>query len=264
MNSRPSDATVEIERAYDSVVSAWRAADPLDRLQMLDGFAVRFAYNSGKIENDEITYHDTREVFDRDGVTSYTGSLRTLFEIRNQKTAWEWALACVDRGFSWNSAQVRDAHRLLTYGTYDQDRWAKGERPGSYKLGDYVVGVDDVGFPAASVKDAVDELVAQVSEAADESAANRNALTIASFFHAQFIEIHPFADGNGRTARLVSNMLLLSLGHPPLVVREENRLAYFGALDAFHAEGDLDALKRFFQVETIATWHGASASNLLP
>ena len=49
MNSRPSDATVEIERAYDSVVSAWRAADSLDRLQMLDGFAVRFAYNSGKI-----------------------------------------------------------------------------------------------------------------------------------------------------------------------------------------------------------------------
>lgn len=119
MNSRPSDATVEIERAYDSVVSTWRAADSLDRLQMLDGFAVRFAYNSGKIENDEITYHDTREVFDRDGVTSYTGSLRTLFEIRNQKTAWEWALACVDRGFSLNSAQVRDAHRLLTYGTYD-------------------------------------------------------------------------------------------------------------------------------------------------
>ena len=42
-------------------------------------------------------------------------------------------------------------------------------------------------------------------------------------------------------------MLLLQLDHPPLIVREENRLAYFGALDAFHAEGDPSPfLKRFF------------------
>lgn len=48
-----------------------------------------FAYHSGKIENDKITYHDTREIFEHDGVTSYTGDLRTLFEIRNGKEAHE-------------------------------------------------------------------------------------------------------------------------------------------------------------------------------
>lgn len=256
MNCRAEDTGSDIEHAFDALVSEWRTKAPSAKDVLLDEFAVRFAYNSGKIENDEITYHDTREVFDRDGVTSYTGSLRTLFELRNQKTAWEWALACIDEGFTLDASQVREAHLLLTYGTYDQDRWAKGERPGSYKRGDYVVGLDDVGFPASQVAPAVEELVEQVGEAVAFPVDEHHALTIAAYFHAQFIDIHPFADGNGRTARLITNMLLLLLGYPPLVVHEENRLAYFGALDAFHVEGDLEPLKAFFEVETLATWRG--------
>lgn len=249
----------DIGQAYRLVVDAWRSRAQADKETLLEEFAVRFAYNSGKIENDEITYHDTREVFDRDGVTSYTGSLRTLFEMRNQKIAWEWALSVVEQGFDLNAGLLKEAHRLLTYGTYDQDRWAKGERPGTYKLGDYVVGVDEVGFSAYEVPEAVDELAAQVSEALGSPESKRKALTIASFFHAQFLEVHPFADGNGRTARLATNMLLLALDHPPLVVREENRLAYFGALDAFHRDADLAPMKSFFQVETIAAWGSESA-----
>ena len=46
-------------------------------------------YHSGHLENERITYKDTREIFEHDGVTSYTGDLRTLFEIRNAKDANE-------------------------------------------------------------------------------------------------------------------------------------------------------------------------------
>ena len=46
-------------------------------------------YHSGHLENERITYNDTREIFEHDGVTSYTGDLRTLFEIRNAKDANE-------------------------------------------------------------------------------------------------------------------------------------------------------------------------------
>lgn len=57
--------------------------------EALNGHSIAFAYHSGKIENENITYHDTREIFEHDGVTSYTGDLRTLFEIRNAKDANE-------------------------------------------------------------------------------------------------------------------------------------------------------------------------------
>ena len=57
--------------------------------EVLNGHSIAFAYHSGKIENDKITYNDTRDIFEHDGVTAYTGDLRTLFEIRNAKLANE-------------------------------------------------------------------------------------------------------------------------------------------------------------------------------
>lgn len=57
--------------------------------EALNAFSIAFAYHSGKIENDNVTYSDTREIFEHDGVTAYTGNLRTLFEIRNAKEAYE-------------------------------------------------------------------------------------------------------------------------------------------------------------------------------
>ena len=45
--------------------------------------------------------------------------------------------------------------------------------------------------------------------------------------HADFIGIHPFIDGNGRTSRLLMNLELLKAGYPPCVITVENRLAYY-------------------------------------
>ena len=69
-------------------VALWRRrkiTTDAELAEALNGHSIAFAYHSGKIENERITYNDTREVFERDGVTSYTGDLRTLFEIRNAK-----------------------------------------------------------------------------------------------------------------------------------------------------------------------------------
>ena len=53
-------------------------------------FKIIFAYHSGKIENNKITFHDTRDIFENGKVTGYTGDLKTLFEIENQKTCYEF------------------------------------------------------------------------------------------------------------------------------------------------------------------------------
>ncbi len=75
---------------YEKTVAWWqnrRITTEADLALAFTGHEVSFAYHSGKIENDQITFHDTREIFDHDGVTDYTGDLRTLFEIRNAKDA---------------------------------------------------------------------------------------------------------------------------------------------------------------------------------
>lgn len=53
-----------------------------------------------------------------------------------------------------------------------------------------------------------------------------------------FVGIHPFIDGNGRTSRLLMNLELMKSGFPPIVLRVEHRLAYYEALDKAHTLGD--------------------------
>lgn len=53
--------------------------------------------------------------------------------------------------------------------------------------------------------------------------------------HRRLVDIHPFNDGNGRTARLLTNLLLIRTGYPPIAVRPEDRLAYVRALQEAQA-----------------------------
>ena len=66
---------------YEQTVALWRSyairtAAGLDR--RLDGFRILFAYHSGRIENEEITYHDTREIFENGRASGFTGNPCTL------------------------------------------------------------------------------------------------------------------------------------------------------------------------------------------
>jgi Fic family protein len=66
-------------------------------------------------------------------------------------------------------------------------------------------------------------------------AQNLSPVERAALAHFRLVDIHPFADGNGRTARLLMNLILLRAGYPPAIVRQEDRLAYYEALDQAHA-----------------------------
>ena len=254
------NALESVRGAYGETVAWWRALDEAARRPYLESsFPLVFSYNSGKIENEEITFHDTKEIFEHGRVVGFTGDPRTIFEIANLKTAWQEALKL---GFSRAGMEPDDLlrlHGVLAAGTYDEARWAKGERPGSFKLGDYVVA-GGVGYAPEDVERAIFELFGEINEELSSVSPNdiRKPLVISCYAHAKLVEIHPFADGNGRTARLLQNICLIRSNCPPFVVREQNRMAYYGALDAFHAEGDLGGFVDFCMVESIATWPQAA------
>lgn len=66
-----------------------------------------------------------------------------------------------------------------------------------------------------------------------------NSIERAAWTHAEFVRIHPFVDGNGRTARMLINYQLMIDGFAPVSVSKENRLEYYEALDAYGANNDL-------------------------
>ncbi len=63
---------------------------------------------------------------------------------------------------------------------------------------------------------------------------------LAAFVHIEFVGIHPFTDGNGRTSRLLMNLELIKAGFPPVVINVEDRLEYYKALDTAHTSGNYE------------------------
>ncbi|MDO5138066.1 MAG: Fic family protein [Oscillospiraceae bacterium] len=237
---------------YEKAVNIWKERSirtDAELSEALNGHSIAFAYNSGKLENDSITYHDTREIFDKDGVTSYTGDLRTLFEIRNLRDANEYLLKCFGNREPITEELVKEFHRLLTQNTYDQRRWSLGERPGEYKKHDFVTGLNEIGASPEDVQEELSEVLNEISDIKEG-----DELTAASYFHAKFENIHPFADGNGRTGRLLMNYYLLLHGHPPIIIFEEDRKEYYSALETWDEKQELLPLISFLKDQTAKTW----------
>ncbi len=124
------------DRQYDRTMELWRSysiATSLELAAHLENFAILFSYNSGKIENREITYHDTHEIFKNGRVCGYTGDLRTLYEIKNLKDASELMYRWFDERKPITLDSIREMQFELTKGTYNERRWELGERPGEFK-----------------------------------------------------------------------------------------------------------------------------------
>ena len=241
-----------IASSYELVCSKWRERKIVSRDDLaaaLVEYRVYFAYNSNRIENPDITYHDTREVFENGNAVSYSGDVRALFEIQNQKECHEFMLDAWSERRALDVDFLLETHEVLTKGTYDEHRWRQGERPGAFKRHDYVVGAKETGAPAEDTEREARSLLEQLHQATES-----NILTVGAFFHGVFESIHPFADGNGRVGRTLLNYLFLLFNHPPLIVYDEDKLAYYGALEAWDSEANLDPLKTFLMAETVRTW----------
>ena len=242
---------------YHDILAMWQSFNvqtQADLEQRLDNFKILFAYHSGKIENDEIDYHDTREVFEQGRVTSYQGSPRTLFEQQNQKTTYEFLLPHLTNKTPLSVEFIKEVHRVMTEGTYDERRYlVNNERPGEFKKADYVTGIHEVGSAPEHVVDDFEELISELNDVTTKVSLD-NVLKIATYFHARFEHIHGFADGNGRVGRTLLNYFLMIHNHPPLIVFEENRRAYYAALQKYDEDENLSGLQDFFVGQLEKTW----------
>ena len=159
---------------YEQIVAWWQTKNiqtDADLEEAFNGHVISFAYNSSNIENPNVTYHDTCEIFEHDGVTSYTGDIRTLFEIRNAKLANEYFFAAFNERKPIDENLIKEIQKRLTLNTYDPLSKKKGERPGEYKKGDYVTGKNETGAWLEDVPDEMQELKEkdELQKAVDES-----------------------------------------------------------------------------------------------
>ena len=236
---------------YEDILTWWaneKKETREDIKTLLDNFRILFAYHSGKIENETITLHDTREVFENGSVINYTGDLRTLFEIKNQKDCFEYLVDKIIEKEEITLAFIQELHYQLMKGCYDETRYKKGERPGEWKQHDYVTG-DGVGVSPEEVETELAELLEEI-----KTAEGKDVMTIAAYLHLRFEEIHPFADGNGRVGRTLLNYYFMTHGYPPLVLYSEDKKTYYMALAVYDKAGEIQGFIDFLKEQMVKTW----------
>ncbi len=237
---------------YEQALAFWKKKQvktDAELAEALNGHSISFAYHSGNLENEHVTYNDTREIFDHDGVTQYTGDLRTLFEIRNSKEANELFLQAFRDKRPLDEGLVKEFQTILTKNTYDTRRYQLGERPGEYKHHDYVTGRNEIGAAPEDVAEEMDELLSELYDIPEGKL-----LLAAAYYHVKFENIHPFADGNGRTGRITMNYYLVMHDHPPITIHQEDRKDYYAALEAWDERQELAPMENFLKEQTVKTW----------
>lgn len=197
-------------------------------------FELRFTHNSTAIEGNTLTLMETKAVLE-DGISIGGKQLREIYEVVNHKKAYAYVKKCIAEKQPLTENIVKDLHALLT------ENIIAG---GVYRYQE--VRISGAGFtpPAGN------EMYAQIKGfyEALKHKSGLNALELAAWTHAEFVRIHPFIDGNGRTARLLMNYQLMLNGFLPVSVAKENRLEYYDALEEFAVNGNLQPFADFIAV----------------
>lgn len=196
---------------------------PLDAalLRNLDEwFQVELTYTSNALEGNTLTRLETALVIEK-GLTVGGKTLREHLEAANHARALDFVRALA-RGpvAALTAKNILAIHEIILKGIDDENAGRFRSVPARI-AGSRVVMPNPVKVPAL-----MDDLERWLGASGDLHPA-----LLAAEAHYRLVTIHPFVDGNGRTARLLMNLILIMHGYPPAIIRKEDRLAYLSALE---------------------------------
>lgn len=203
------------------------------RRSLLDDFTIRYAHHTTAIEGNTLTLEETQVVLEH-GVTIGGKTVREHLEVINVREAWERLQSALKPGAPLTESTVLDIHKVLTQGILGDDAGRYRRTPV------YIRGSMDV--PPNWVK--VPDLMEAFASSFRTRPADEHPLRFAARAHVDFVGIHPFLDGNGRTARMLVNFLLMREGWPPALYTVTDRAQYMRAIRSARMESNLDPMVR--------------------
>ena len=187
--------------------------------RLREQITVEWIYNSNAIEGSTLTLRETQLILET-GLTIGGKSLREHFEVTNHKDAIEYVESLAEQDIPLSAFHVRQIHRLVLARIDD-------ENAGQYRRTQVrIAGAQHVPPEAWEVPQRMRDWEIWLQQAEGEV----YPVILAAQVHHRLTAIHPFIDGNGRTARLVMNLVLFRHGYPPTVILQANRRQYYQAL----------------------------------
>jgi Fic family protein len=215
-----------IEKDYDRLYQKLEAINknrPLSQIvlqRLKEDLAIEWTYNSNSIEGNTLSLRETKLVL-QEGITVKGKSLREHFETHNHDKAIDYLYNLINPKYALRGIDILNLHGLVMRSI--EDEFAGRLRNGAVRI----IGANFSPPNASKVSDLLDDLIDFINTNSD----GYNDIVLATLFHHRFVWIHPFFDGNGRTVRLVMNLLLMRKGFPPAIILKNDRKKYYDALN---------------------------------
>lgn len=217
----------ELIRKADELKAVVDANRPLPKAaldSLRKAIAVELTYNSNAIEGNTLTLSETNIVVN-DGLTIGGKTVREHLEAINHYEAVYW----IESMKTFTERDLKDLHQLVLRGIEPS--------AGSYRnVGVFISGSLHLPPTPLQVPAEMEKLFQWYYEEKDKL----HPIELAAVFHHKLVFIHPFIDGNGRTARLMMNLILFQAGYPFAIIEVGNRPRYIQALETASLTGNLE------------------------
>lgn len=190
-------------------------------------FKIELTYTSNAIEGNTLSRAETALVVEK-GVAVDGKTIQEHLEAINHAQAFDWIIQRMNTTKQdITESTILDLHQLIL-------QKIDGTNTGRYRTVSVRIAGSTVIMPnAIKVPELMSEYILWLQKI------NDNPLTVAIDAHFKFVSIYPFVDGNGRTARLLMNLLLMQVGYPPAIIRKEERKQYIASIEKAQLGGSL-------------------------
>lgn len=193
--------------------------DQLSREKLRDYFRTQHIFHSAGIEGNRLTLQETMLVL-KEGITISEKSIQDTVEVKNLGVAFDFFYELAQQDAPISENYLKQIHQLVV----GNDPYLNA---GNYRnVGVVITGSEHTPPEPFEVPFKMQELTDWLNENLD----CENPVVLAAVAHHEMAKIHPFADGNGRTARLLLNLILLKKGYPICSIKRTERPRYYEAM----------------------------------
>lgn len=236
----------ELLQKADSYKEKISAARPLEKeeLKSLDNyFRIGFTYSSNALEGNTLTISETKILLE-DGITVGGKPLKDCYEAVGHGDAYDFMLDLArQQDMTITEYTIKRLHQLF-YQKVDAD---KAGRYRSIQV--FISGTDYIPPSAEDVPQLMRHMVDQIRS----SRTTLHPIELAAMAHKRLADIHPFVDGNGRTARLLMNLILVNAGYGVVSIPPIWRNDYINALSASRRLSDMEPFSKLIAECVIET-----------
>jgi Fic family protein len=246
-----AEALIEVDKKKNELLH--HGVSPEAKLKLNKKFRLEWSYHSNHMEGNTLTYGETQMLLFF-GKATGDHEKRQYDEMEAHDVAVkmieEWAF---DKDRDITETDIRQLNQIILVRPYwkeaitaDGKATRKQIIPGAYKTSPNSVLLKNGEIHEYASPEATPLLMKSLFE--KYSMAIDHPILQAAWFHHELVSIHPFDDGNGRVARLVTNFILLRFGYPPIIIKTENKGEYLTALQKADS-GDLEPFVDFLLKE---------------